>query len=123
MTDISKEPTRSNKIPEIDSLYVYKTKRSGVKFTRHLNKGTGYRYRTHRAIVNAGEDEIYDYHRTVKINGVENGLVLVTKNSKFKEVQKWFNEMIKDIEEDDRIFSKFKAAKSSPQELGLFYLY
>lgn len=123
MTDISTRRTQSNKIPTIDSLYVYQTARTGVKFNRHLNQGTGYRYKIQNQIFKAGEDEIYDYHRTVKIRGIEHGLVLVTKNSKFREVQKWFNEQIKAIEEDDQLFSLFSKAKSTPQELGLYFIY
>lgn len=121
--DISKRATTSKKLPTIDSLYVYKTSRKGVKFTRHQNLGTGYRYMVGNAILKAGEDEMYDYHRTVKINDVEHGLVLVTKNGKFKEVQKWFNEQIKEIESNEQLFNKFKSAKHSPQELGLLYMY
>lgn len=123
MIDISKRTTTSNKIPEIDSLYFYKTSRKGVKFNRHLNKGTGYRYTIKKAILKAGEDEIYDYHRTAKINGVEHGLVMITKNASFRDVQKFFKEQIAEIESNDLLFNKFKAAKSSPQEIGLYFVY
>ena len=123
MNDISTRTTTSKKIPEIDSLYIYRTKRSGVKFTRHLNVGNGYRYTVKKAILKGGEDEIYDYHRTAKIYGVEHGLVLVTKNSNFNQVRTWFNEQIKSIETDVELLKKFKAAKSSPHEIGLYYLY
>lgn len=123
MNDISSRNTVSNKIPKIDSLYVYKTSRRSVKFNRHLNAGLGYRYMVGNAILKAGQDEMYDYHRTVKIDGTEHGLVMITKNSKFKEVQKWFNEKIKEIESNNKLLTTFKSAKSSPQELGLYYIY
>lgn len=123
MTDISKRSTVSKRIPEIDSLYVYKTSRKGVKLTRHLNKGSGYRYTTRNVIMKGSEDEIYDYHRTALIGGVEHGLVIVTKDGRYREVQKWIKQQIAHISESDVLLSRFKSATSSPQELGLLYMH
>lgn len=120
--DISARSTISNKIPNIDSLYVYQT-RHKAKFTRRLQLGTGYRYRIGKAVVLAGEDEIYTYHRTAIIDGVTHGITLVTKDSRYKVVQKWFNEQIEAIESDKSLLDKFKKAKSSPRELGITYVY
>jgi len=120
---VKKSPTPTSKIPEIDSLYVYKTRLNGLKFTGHLNKVDGYRYTHHKVILRANENEIYDYHRTISMNGVERGLVMITKNPNSKEVQKWFNDQIKKIESDDELFIVFKSAKSTPQELGLYFTY
>jgi|SRR5215217_7121 len=120
--DISTRNTKSNKIPELDSLYVYQTKHD-TKFHKHLNKGVGYRYTLKNAIVKAGEDEIYDYHQSAEIFGIKQAIVLVTKNSNGKQVQKWFKEQITLIEENDALFDKYAQAKSYPTELGISYLY
>jgi len=114
--------TISKKIPEIDSLYVYAT-RHKVKFTRRNQPGIGYKYTNHNALERAGEDEIHIYHRTATIRGVTKGLTLVTKNSKYREVQRWFNEQIIAINDDNKLFDKFSHAKSTPQELGIYYVY
>lgn len=120
--DLSDRSTTSKKIPEIDSLYVYHT-RHKVKFTHHYQQGTGYKYTNHNALERAGGDEIHIYHRTAEIRGVMKGLTIVTKHSKFREVQKWFNEQIKAIETDDKLFNKFSHAKATPAEIGLRYMY
>lgn len=114
--------TVSKKTPEIDSLYAYET-RHRVKLTHRHQLGSGYKYTNHKAIMNAGEDEIHIYHRTATINGVTKGLTMVTKNSKFRDVQRWFNEQIKTIEADDKLFDIFSHAKATPVELGLLYTY
>lgn len=120
--DISNRSTISNKIPNIDSLYVYQT-RHKAKFTRRLQLGTGYRYRMNKAVVRAGEDEIYTYHRTTVIDGVEHGLTLVTKDARYRAVQKWFNEQAGVIAANKPLLDKFKKAKSTPRELGITYTY
>lgn len=120
--NISDRKTISKKIPEIDSLYVYTT-RHKAKFTHRHQLGEGYRYKNHKTIEKANEGEIHIYHRTAEIRGVKNGLTMVTKNSKFRQVQKWFNEQITEIEENRELFDKFSHAKSTPIELGLRYTY
>lgn len=119
---LSTRNTQSKKIPEIDSLYVYQT-RHKVKFTHRQQPGIGYRYTNHGAVERAGEDEMHIYHRTAKIRGVMQGLTMVTKNHKFREVQRFFNEQIIAISEDDKLFDKFSHAKPTPAELGLYYTY
>lgn len=120
--DLSKRNTASKKIPEIDSLYVYATAHI-IKFTHRNQSGEGYRFKNHKAIQKAADGEIHIYHRTAVINGVKKGLTLVTKNSKVRDVQKFFNEQIKVIEADDALFKKFCVAKESPVELGIYYTY
>ncbi len=120
--DLTNRNTVSKKTPEIDSLYVYQT-RHKAKFTHRHQLGTGYKYTNHKAIITAGEDEIHIYHRTATIRGVTQGLTMVTKNSKYRQVQKWFNEQIKAIEEDDKLFEKFSHARATPIELGIYYVY
>lgn len=119
---LSGRNTKSNRIPEIDSLYVYQTRHES-KFTHRQQPGIGYRYTNHNAMLSAGEDEIHIYHRTVTIRGVTNGLTMITKNGKFREVQKWFKEQIEAIENDDDLFNKFCHAKTTPAELGINYTY
>jgi hypothetical protein len=120
--DLRNRSTTSKKTPEIDSLYVYAT-RHKVKFTHRHQLGVGYKYTNHKAILTAGEDEIHIYHRTAEIRGVTQGITLVTKNGKFREVQRWFNEQIKAISADDALFEKFSHAKATPRELGIYYLH
>ena len=120
--DLSNRNTTSKKTPEIDSLYAYAT-RHRAKFTHRHQLGTGYNYTNHKAILTAGEDEIHIYHRTATIKGVSKGLTMVTKNSKVREVQKFFTEQIKAIEADAKLFDKFIHAKASPSELGIYYTY
>jgi hypothetical protein len=119
---LSGRNTQSKKIPEIDSLYVYET-RHRIKFTHRHQKGIGYRYTNHNALERAGEDEIHIYHRTVTIRGVTKGLTMVTKQGKFREVQRWFNEQIIAIEGNDELFDIFSHAKTTPVQLGLRYDY
>lgn len=119
---LSGRNTKSSKIPEIDSLYVYQT-RHKVKFTHRNQQGIGYKYTNHNAIQRAGEDEIHIYHRTATIRGVSKGLTMVTKNGKFRDVQKWFNEQIIAIDANEELFEKIRHAKSTPIELGLRYTY
>lgn len=120
--DISNRNTTSKTIPEIDSLYVYST-RHKIKFTHRHQQGMGYRYTNHNALEKAGEDEIHIYHRTAEIRGVTKGLTMVTKQSKVREVQKWFNEQIKVIEADDSLFDVFSHAVATPVELKVYYTY
>lgn len=120
--NIANRNTVSKRVPEIDSLYVYHTSHF-VKFHHRHQPGTGYRYMSHKVLLQAGEDEIHIYHRTATINGVSKGLTMVTKQSKVREVQKWFKEQIALIEDDAKLFDKFSHAKSSPTQLGLFYTY
>jgi hypothetical protein len=120
--DISNRKTVSKRIPELDSLYVYTT-RHKVKLTHRKQEGIGYRYTVRNAILKAKEGEIHIYHRTAKIRGLTHGLTMVTKNAKFRDVQKWINEQIKLIESDDKLFDKFSHAKPTPAELGLYFVY
>lgn len=120
--DLSNRNTTSKKIPEIDSLYVYHT-RHKTKFKHYHQLGSGYRYTNHKSILKAGEDEIHIYHQTVTINGVTKGLTMVTKNSKVRQVQKFFKEQIEVIKFDDELFDKFSHAKATPVELGILYTY
>lgn len=120
--NISNRNTISKRIPELDSLYVYST-RHKVKFTHRKQEGSGYRYTIKNAILKGKEGEIHIYHRTASIRGVVHGLTMVTKNGKFREVQRWFNEQIKLIEQDDELFEIFSHAKPTPVELGIEYVY
>lgn len=120
--NISNRQTVSKRIPEIDSLYVYRT-RHDTKFTHRHQEGEGYRYTLGKAILKAEESEIHIYHRTATIRGVKQGLTMVTKNGKSREVQKWFNDQIQEIGLDDKLFAKFCIAKRTPMELGIKYLY
>lgn len=122
VTDLTNRSTKSNRIPVIDSLYAYQENHKH-KFTHHHQRGTGYRYMTSGVIMTAGLDEVHIYHRTAEIRGVSNQLTMVTKNGKFRQVQKWFNEQIKAIEADDGLFEKFSRAGAMPVELGLLYTY
>lgn len=122
MIDISNRNTVSKKIPEIDSLYVYST-RHKTKLVRRNELGIGYRYTNHNAILKAEAGEIHIYHRTVTIRGVNHGLTMVTKNPRFREVQKFFNEQIIAIDSDDGLFDKFSKSQATPSELGLRYTY
>lgn len=117
---LSGRNTRSSKVPEINSLYVYAT-RHKQKFTHRNQPGIGYAYKNHGASLRAGEDEIHIYHRTAEIRAVRKGLTLVTKSPKFRDVQRFFNDQIKAIEENDKLFEKFSHAKSTPIELGIYY--
>jgi len=129
--DLARRNTTSKKTPEIDSLYAYAT-RHAARFTHRHQLGSGYKYTNHKAIINANDDEIHIYHRTVTINGVTKGLTMVTKNSKVREVQKWFTQQVKEIEADSKrehaanersVFDIFSHAKSTPIELGMLYTY
>lgn len=120
--DISSRNTISRRIPEIDSLYIYSTRHKS-KFTHRHQEGGGYRYKTKGILLYAKEGEIHIYHRTVTIRGVTKGLTMVTKNGKYREVQRWFNEQIIVIDSDNKLFEKFKRATVTPSELGLLYMY
>lgn len=119
---LSGRNTQSKKTPEIDSLYAYHT-RHEVKFTHRHQLGIGYKYTNHNAIMRATEDEMHIYHRTATIRGVTKGLTMVTKNGKFREVQRWFNEQIIAIDDNDKLFDIFSHAKATPVELGALYVY
>lgn len=120
--NITNRTTVSKRIPELDSLYVYST-RHKIKFTHRHQTGEGYRYTIKGAALNAQEGEIHIYHRTAEIKGVSQGLTVVTKNGKFREVQKFFNDQIKAIAESDDLYEKFSHAKQKPSELGIYYTY
>lgn len=120
--DISKRENIASKIPELDSLYVYK-KKTETPFHHREQEGTGYRYKSHNVIYNGGENEIHIYHQTATIDGVIKGLTMVTKNGNEKAVKKWFKEQVKTIESDSKLLAKFKAGKATPSELGIYYLY
>lgn len=119
---IANRSTVSKRVPEIDSLYVYHTRHT-AKFHHRKQPGIGYRYMSKKVLLLGGEGEIHIYHKTFKIRGVSKGLTIVTKNSKVRDVQKWFNEQVKLIESDDKLFDKFCHAKPSPSEIGLYYTY
>lgn len=120
--DISNRNTNSKNIPEIDSLYVYKS-RHNFKFHHHHQLGVGYRYMSKRALLKAGEDEIHIYQRSAEINGVKMALTMVTKNSKPTVVKKWFNAQIKEIKGNEALFERFKQASTTPSELGIYFTY
>lgn len=117
--DLSNKSTKSDRVPEIDSLYAYHEVNT-LKFTRHHQKGIGYRFTKNGLLHQAGADEIHIYHRTAEIRGVSKGLTMVTKNDKYREVQRWFNIQIEKIENDDKLFDKFSRAQT-PTELGIKY--
>ena len=120
--DLSTRNTKSNSIPHLDLLYAYQT-RHKVKFTHRHQLGDNYRYLNHGAVEQAGRDEIHIYHRSAEIRGVTQGLTMITKQKKVREVQRWFNEQIKLIEEDDNLFDVFSHAGATPVGLKLFYTY
>lgn len=120
--DLSNRSTTSRRIPEIDCMYAYAT-RHKAKLTHRHEPGIGYRYTNHNAVIKAGEGEIHIYHCTVTIRGVCKGLTMVTKNAKFRDVQRFFNEQIVAIEANDRLFNLFSNAKATPQDLGIYFSY
>jgi len=122
MIDISNRNTVSNKIPEIDSLYIYKTNNS-IPFTVNKQEGVGYRYQNHKTIQKGSVGEIYIYHQTAVIDGTENGLTIVTKCSKKMITKKFFKDSINTIKASKDLTAQFKAAESSPTEIGIYYLY
>lgn len=120
--DLSNRATVSKKIPEIDSIYAYKTRHT-APFTQRHQEGVGYRYSNHKALESAKEGEIYIYHQTALIDGVENGLTMVTKDKRKTIVQKFFKESIDEIKKDGGLTHQFKTAKASPSQLGIYYNY
>lgn len=120
--DLSNRATVSSKVPELDSLYVYKTNHE-AEFTHREQLGTGYRYKSNKALMSAGEDEIHVYHQTVEIDGVTKGITLVTKNDDEKAVKEFFKGSIELIENTPQLIKSFKSAKSTPQELSIRYTY
>lgn len=120
--NIANRTTVSKRIPEIDSLYVYST-RHKIKFTHRHQLGDGYRYTVKGVVMNSAENEIHIYHRTAEIRGVRHGLTMVTKNDRFRDVQRYFKEQIQAIEDDDKLFDKFSHASAKPTELGIYYTY
>lgn len=122
LRNLRNQQTRSSRVPIIDRLYAYDTKHT-LKFSRRNEKGVGYPYIENGVPNYAGENEIHIYHRTAEIKGVSKGLTMVTKQSKYREVQKWFNEQIEAIEQDEGLFEAFSHAGTSPVELKLYYTY
>lgn len=120
--DLSNRATISSKVPELDSLYVYKTTHEAT-FTHREQLGTGYRYKSYKALNSAGEDEMHVYHQTVVIDEVMKGLTLVTKNNDAKAVEEFFKGSIELIENTPQLVKAFKAAKSTPRELSIRYTY
>lgn len=120
--DLSKLKTVSSKIPEIDSAYIYKTNHE-AKFTQRHQEGDRYRYKNHKAIMYAGEGEIYIYHQTVKIGDFFNGITLVTKDPKKTRVEKFFKETRDKIKDSEELTNALRAAKASPKEIGIYYTY
>lgn len=120
--NISDRNTQSKRIPEIDSLYVYKTRHS-IPFTHRQQPGEGYRYTSQKAIEQASEDEIHIYHQTAVIDGVENGLTMVTKSDNVDDVEQFFKDSIEEIADDKKKTSSFKLAKTAPSQIGVYYTY
>src|SRR5690349_12853398 len=115
--DRAKRNGANKRVPELDMLYAYDTAHK-IKFTHRHQKNAGYPYSLKGAVLVSDEDEIHIYHRTAIIRGVSKGLTLVTKDGRFREVQKFFNEQIKEIDADDELFEIFSHAKPSPVKLG-----
>lgn len=120
--DLSKEKTMSSKIPELDSVYVYKTNIK-ASFTQREQLGTGYRYKSHKALFKADEDEIYTYHQTIVVDKVMRGITIVTKCDKVTPVKQLFAEVKKKIKEDEATKKLFFATKSTPREIGVYFTY
>lgn len=120
--DLSTRNTASRRLAELDSLYSWRTK-ANIKFTQVLQEGIGYKYKNHKALIMADENEIYIYKQTLKIDGVNKGLTLVTKNGNKEKVKKFFNDSIKKIKADEELKSKFIGTMVVPVELGIYYTY
>jgi hypothetical protein len=112
----------SKRIPEINSLYAYRT-RHKAKFTHRHQAGSGYKYTNHNAILKSSDDGVHIYHMTATIKGVTNGLTLVTHDSSTRRVRKFFTDQIKAIKSSDTAFDRFSHATSTPVELGIFHHY
>lgn len=112
--------TTSKRLPEIDSLYVYKTKQKVPKLIQRQQPGDGYKYKNHKALQTASEGEIYIYHRTATIDGVNNGLTIVTKEKRKTKIDAFIKESLDSL--TDKQIDLFKKAKQSPSELGIYYL-
>ena len=119
---IDNRKNTSRKLPELDQLYVYQT-RHKIKFTHRHQKAAGYPYTVTGIRLTSAENEIHIYHRTAEIRGVSMGLTLVTKDGRYREVQRWFKEQVIYIAEDDYLFEIFSHAKPSPTKLGIGYTY
>ena len=120
--DLSKKDTVSSKVPELDSVYVYKTNQE-AKFTHREQLGTGYRYKSHKALFQAAEDEIHIYHQTLVVDKVMRGVTVVTKCDKVTPVKALFSEVKKKIKEDEATKKLFFATKSTPREIGVYFTY
>lgn len=107
--------------PEIDSLYVYKT-RSTFPF-RQKKQVAEYKYSNHGVPEVAKEGEIYSFVRTVEIDGVKRNLLMITKDSRKTYVEKFFKKAVKDIKDSQDIMEKFKSSGIRPTRLGIEYIY
>lgn len=119
--DLSTMSTASKRLAELDSLYAWSCSVE-VPFTQVLQKGIGYKYKNHKALMMADENEIYVYKQTVKLGKITNGLTLVTKNSSKKEVKKFFTESIKKIKASEKLTAAVQNVES-PIELGIRFGY
>lgn len=110
------------RVPELDALYVYKT-RHKAPFTQRLQESAGYVYSDSQAVQKSEENEIYIYHQTFEVDGVSNGITMVTKEKRKTKVKQFFEDAIDEVSKDTKMTNSFKLAKLSPSQIGIYYSY
>lgn len=104
--------------PELNYVYAYKS-RNKLGF-RQKQQDAEYKYKENGAIIISELGEIYIYSNTYTIDGVTNGLLLVTKEKRKTYVEKFFKEVVKEVETNLDFLEKFKKAHK-PTKLQIAY--
>lgn len=104
--------------PELNYIYVYKS-RNKLGF-RQKKQEAEYKYKDNGAIITSSFGEMFIYSNTYTIDGVTNGVLLVTKEHRKSYVHKFFKEVVKEIGENPDFLGKFKKA-NKPIKLPIAY--
>lgn len=102
--------------PEIDTLYIYKQKEGSIfnarfkKIDQRIQEG----FRFMRNNVPDMAPEVCRYAKTVKVNGLSRTFLMVTLDKNTKKVNAFFNQSVKQIEDDAKLIKLYMSSRQAP---------
>lgn len=110
--------------PQIDKLYVYKPTENNIALGT-FSKLNVLKQEMHfkRGVAIEQSEEVYRYAKTVKINGNDRTLLMITLDKNKQNVSKFFTNSKNEIESNEKHMGIFLEADEKPLELDITYIY
>lgn len=110
--------------PRIESLYIYKQKEGSpfyARFDKLSQRHNAGDFKFLRGNVPDIATDTYRYAQTFEIRSVSRTFLMITMESDKKKVDKFFEKVCAEIENDQKLFKSFKNANIKPELTSFTY--